>query len=86
MIRDASGGIILDAQLSPEGKVWIDDANFNTWLTPKIGQCQADGSFKIVKETASQVAPDPYSIYPDAGKCTKDGLMAPNGKLSKNVI
>jgi len=86
MIRDASGGIMLDAQLSPEGKVWIDDANFNTWLTPKIGQCQADGSFKIVKEAASQVAPDPYSIYPDAGKCTKDGLMAPNGKLSKNVI
>ena len=85
-IRDNSGGIKIEADVSPEGLVWIDDQNFNTWLVPKIGQCQADGSFKIVKEAASQIAPDPYSIYPKLGTCTKDGLKAPDGKVRKGVI
>jgi urea transport system substrate-binding protein len=85
-IRDASGGLRVPADVSPEGLVWIDDQNFNTWLVPKIGQCQADGSFKIVKEAPEQLAPDPYSIYPNLGVCTKDGLKAPDGKIRKNVI
>ncbi|PNG24874.1 transporter substrate-binding domain-containing protein [Methylocella silvestris] len=86
MIRDASGGVKIEDNISPEGLIWIDDQNFNTWLKPKIGQCQADGSFKIVKQAESQVAPDPYSIYPDAGVCTSVGLKAPDGKLRVNVI
>lgn len=86
MIRDASGGIKVPADVSPEGLVWIDDKNFNTWLVPKIGQCQADGSFKIVKEAPEQIAPDPYSIYPNLGTCTMDGLKAADGKVRKNVI
>ncbi len=81
-----SGGVRVEADVSPEGPIWIDDQNFNTWLKPKIGQCQADGSFKIVKEAPENVAPDPYSIYPTAGKCTADGLKAPDGKIRKNVI
>ena len=85
-IRDASGGLQVPASVSPEGLVWIDAQNFNTWLVPKIGQCQADGSFKIVKEAPEQIAPDPYSIYPNLGVCTKDGLKAPDGKIRKNVI
>jgi urea transport system substrate-binding protein len=86
MIRDVSGGVKVDDAVSPEGLIWIDDQNFNCWLKPKIGQCQADGSFKIVKEAPKQIAPDPYSIYPELGKCTKDGLLSPEGKLRKNVI
>ena len=85
-IRDHSGGIRVEDAVSPEGLIWIDDQNFNTWLKPKIGQCQADGTFKIVKAADAQVAPDPYSIYPDIGVCTKDGLKAPDGKIRKNVI
>jgi urea transport system substrate-binding protein len=81
-----SGGIRVEDAVSPEGLVWIDDQNFNCWLKPKIGQCQADGSFKIVKEATDHVAPDPYSIYPTEGKCTKDGLLAPDGKLRTSVI
>jgi urea transport system substrate-binding protein len=85
-IRDNSGGIKVGADVSPEGPIWIDEQNFNCWLVPKIGQCQADGSFKIVKQAAEHVAPDPYSIYPNLGTCTKDGLKAADGKIRKNVI
>jgi len=85
-IRDHSGGIKVEADVAPEGLIWIDDKNFNTWLKPKIGQCQADGSFKIVKSADENVAPDPYSIYPESGKCTADGLVAPDGKIRKSVI
>ena len=86
MIRDASGGVRVEADVSPEGLIWIDDQNFNTWLKPKIGQCQADGNFKIVKEAPENVRPDPYSIYPNLGVCTPTGLKAPDGKFRKNVI
>ena len=85
-IRDYCAGIKVGADVSPEGEIWIDDNNFNTWLVPKIGQCQADGSFKIVKQAAEHVAPDPYSIYPEIGKCTADGLLAPDGSLRTSVI
>jgi urea transport system substrate-binding protein len=85
-IRDAAAGVRVEADVSPEGLIWIDEKNFNTWLVPKIGQCQADGSFKIVKEAPEHVAPDPYSIYPDLGTCTADGLLAPDGTLKTDVI
>jgi urea transport system substrate-binding protein len=85
-IRDSAAGIKVGADISPEGEIWIDKDNFNCWLVPKIGQCQADGSFKIVKEAPEHVAPDPYSIYPDIGKCTADGLKQPDGTLKTNVI
>jgi urea transport system substrate-binding protein len=85
-IRDNSGGIRIEDAVSPEGLIWIDENNFNCWVKPKIGQCQSDGTFKIVKAAAEHVAPDPYSIYPDAGVCTKDGLKGPDGKIRKNVI
>lgn len=85
-LRDASAGVRVEADISPEGLTWIDPDNFNTWLVPKIGQCQADGSFKIVKQADAHVAPDPYSIYPNLGKCTAKGLLAPDGKLRTNVI
>ena len=86
MIRDVSGGITIGDDLSPEGKVWIDPENFNIWLKPKIGQCQSDGQFKIVKAAAEHVAPDPMSIYPERGVCKADGLHAPDGTIQKNVL
>lgn len=85
-IRDHSAGLRIEDDVSPEGLVWIDENNFNTWLRPKIGQCQADGTFKIIKSSEKHVGPDPFSIYPEAGTCTKDGLKAPDGKIRTNVI
>ena len=86
MIRDVSGGIELSDEVSPEGKVWIDPDNFNIWLKPKIGQCQADGQFKVIKAAAEHVGPDPMSIYPERGVCKADGLHAPDGSIKKNVL
>ncbi|MEM8541451.1 MAG: transporter substrate-binding domain-containing protein [Roseibium sp.] len=85
-IRDSAAGVRVEADVSPEGLIWIDENNFNTWLVPKIGQCQSDGSFKIVKEAPEHVAPDPYSIYPDIGTCTAEGLKAPDGTIKTDVI
>ena len=86
MIRDASAGIVIDDDVSPEGKVWIDPDNFNVWLKPKIGQCQSNGQFKVVEASAKHVAPDPMSIYPERGVCKADGLHTPDGKIKKNVL
>lgn len=86
MIRDVSGNIEIGDDISPEGRVWIDPDNFNIWLKPKIGQCQADGQFKVVKAAAEHVAPDPMSIYPERGVCKADGLHTPGGKIKKNVL
>ncbi|WP_068463379.1 transporter substrate-binding domain-containing protein [Hyphomicrobium sulfonivorans] len=85
-IRDHSGGIRIGDDISPEGEIWIDENNFNTWLKPKIAQCQGDGTFKVLKSADTHVAPDPFSIYPESGVCTKDGLKAPDGKIRKGVI
>ncbi|WP_297833532.1 transporter substrate-binding domain-containing protein [Pseudomonas sp.] len=85
-IRAAAAGIRLEENISPEGAIWVDENNFNTWLVPKIGQCQSDGSFKIVSQATEHVAPNPFSIYPDSGTCTAEGLKAPNESIRKNVI
>lgn len=85
-LRNISAGVTLSADISPEGKVWIDPQNFNTWLTPKIGQCQPDGSFKIVFEAPTQIRPLPFFIYPQLGVCTAEGLKAPNGTITKNYL
>ncbi len=86
MIRDVSGHIEIGDDISPEGTVWIDSDNFNIWLKPKIGQCQADGQFKVVKAAPEHVAPDPFSIYPERGVCMADGLHTPDGGIRKNVL
>jgi urea transport system substrate-binding protein len=92
MIRDVSGNwkdqgpVTLTDEESPEGKVWIDPENFNIWLRPKIGQCQANGQFKIVFAAEKHVAPDPFAIYPERGVCKVDGLHKPDGTVEKNVL
>ncbi len=85
-IRDVSGGIRVEDDVSPEGLVWIDPDNFNIWLKPKIGQCQGNGQFKVVKAADKQVAPDPFAIYPDRGVCKADGLHKPDGTIVKGVL
>ncbi|MEQ8654817.1 MAG: transporter substrate-binding domain-containing protein [Kiloniellales bacterium] len=86
MIRDHSGHVEIGDDVSPEGTVWIDSENFNIWLKPKIGQCQSDGQFKVVKAAPEHVAPDPFSIYPERGVCRADGLHTPDGGIRKNVL
>lgn len=86
MIRDHSGHVEIGDDISPEGTVWIDSENFNIWLKPKIGQCQSDGQFKVVKAAPEHVAPDPFSIYPERGVCRADGLHTPDGGIRKNVL
>ncbi len=86
MIRDVSGNIRVEDDVSPEGLVWIDSDNFNIWMAPKIGQCQSDGQFKIVKAAPEPIFPDPMSIYPERGVCKADGLHTPGGKILKNVL
>lgn len=86
MIRDVSAGLVIDDDISPEGKVWIDPDNFNMWLKPKIAQCQANGQFKVIKAAANHVGPDPMSIYPERGVCRADGLHTPDGRVKKNVL
>lgn len=85
-IRDVSGGIRVEDDVSPEGLVWIDPDNFNIWLKPKIGQCQGDGQFKVVKAADKQVAPDPFAIYPERGVCKADGLHKPDGTVATGVL
>ena len=91
MLRDVSGNYkdqgpaTLSDEESPEGKCWIDPENFNYHCVPKIGQCQADGQFKIVFSAEKHVPPDPFAIYPDHGVCKVDGPHKPDGKGEPGV-
>lgn len=69
-IREAVKGEQFHA---PQGLVKVEQENLHCWLRPKIGQCQADGQFKILKQTADWLEPDPYKAYPNQ-KCTAEGL------------
>ncbi|MEQ8348963.1 MAG: transporter substrate-binding domain-containing protein [Sneathiellaceae bacterium] len=70
-IREAIKG---EEMVAPQGKVMIERANLHTWLWPKIGQCQADGQFKILKQSDNWLEPVPYSAY-DGQVCKEDGLQ-----------
>lgn len=85
LIRSAAAGVRLGADISPEGPVWIDKENFNTWLVPKIGQCQSNGMFKVVEDSGKHVKPEPFVLSPDK-VCTPEGLKLPNGTIKKNVF
>ena len=69
-IREAVKGQEL---VAPQGKVRVEPENLHSWLWPKIGQCQADGQFKILKQSANWLEPSPYKAYPNQ-HCTADGL------------
>jgi urea transport system substrate-binding protein len=44
----------------PDGQVWIDPDSQHCFRTPRIGQIQADGQFKVVWTGPAPVRPDPY--------------------------
>ena len=85
LIRDVSAGIEIPDEISPEGKVWLDET-MHVHLKPKIGICKPDGQFEVVKAAAEHVAPDPMSIYPERGVCKFDGLHAPDGTITTDVL
>lgn len=73
-IREAALG---QKYLAPEGPVKIEPENQNTWLTPRIGQAQSDGMFKIVDAYKEPIMPLPYAAYGETPTnlfCTAHGL------------
>ena len=73
-IRDAIRGQSYDA---PGGTVTIDKDNLHCWLTPRIGQWQADGQSKVVNAYPQPIKPLPYSAYGETAEnlfCTPKGL------------
>ncbi|MCB9947944.1 MAG: transporter substrate-binding domain-containing protein [Rhodospirillaceae bacterium] len=48
---------------APQGLVTIDPDNNHTYVTPRIGRVEADGTFMIVSEAAAPLKPDPYLIH-----------------------
>ncbi len=82
-IRDASKGMDLSANESPEGEVHLDPDNLNSWLVPKIGQFNSNGQIDILWQSAKKMQPMPYLLYPERGMCMPDGLHLPEGKVIK---
>ncbi|AFK52338.1 transporter substrate-binding domain-containing protein [Tistrella mobilis] len=73
-IRAAIGGQSYDA---PGGKVTIDGDNLHAYLTPRIGQWQADGQSKVVNAYPEPIRPLPYAAYGETADnlfCTAKGL------------
>jgi urea transport system substrate-binding protein len=73
-IREGIRGQTFDA---PSGPVKIDPDNLHCWLTPRIGQWQADGQTKIVDAYPQPIKPLPYSAYGERADnlfCTAKGL------------
>lgn len=69
-IREAVKGVELTA---PQGKVRLDPGTLHTYLWPKIGQCQSDGQFQILKQSENWLEPVPYKAYENQ-VCTEEGL------------
>ncbi|QMU60477.1 MAG: transporter substrate-binding protein [Gammaproteobacteria bacterium] len=82
-LRQYSAGLELTDQESPEGAVRIDQKNFNSWLTPKIGKFDATGQVKLLSQQDQAIPPNPYILYPQRGECSTTGLHLPNGKIVK---
>ncbi len=82
-LRQYSAGLELTEQESPEGAVHIDQKNFNSWLTPKIGKFDGNGQIKLLYQQDHAIHPDPYILYPQRGECIATGLHLPNGKVVK---
>jgi len=82
-IRAYSKGIALTSDESPEGDVYLDSYNLNSWLTPKIGRFNSSGQIDLLWQSSKQMAPMPYLLYPDRGTCMPDGLHLPDGTVVK---
>ena len=82
-IRDVSKGLELTASESPEGSVYLDSYNLNSWLTPKIGRFNSAGQVDLQWQSEDKMPPMPYLLYPERGACMPDGLHLPDGKIVK---
>jgi len=82
-VRQYSAGLELTDRESPEGAVRIDKNNFNSWLTPKIGEFDGNGQVNLLFQQDQAIPPNPYILYPQRGECTISGLHLPNGKVIK---
>lgn len=82
-VRKYTAGIELSEQESPEGAVQIDPNNFNSWLTPKIGEFDSKGQIKLLFQQDQTIPPNPYILYPQRGECLANGLHLPDGKIVK---
>jgi len=82
-LRQYSAGLALSKEESPEGAVHIDQNNFNSWLTPKIGKFDGNGQIELLFQQDQTIHPDPYILYPQRGECSTSGLHLPNGKIVK---
>ncbi|WP_083796456.1 transporter substrate-binding domain-containing protein [Marinobacter sp. ELB17] len=69
-IRDAAVG---QRFMAPQGEIEIAD-NLHSYLWPKIGQWQADGQAKVLVDSKSRMAPEPYWAY-EGQECTAEGLQ-----------
>ncbi len=49
---------------APQGPVRIDPENNHTFLWPRLGRVDGKGSFEILAECKTAIAPDPYLITP----------------------
>src|SRR3990167_7966894 len=56
-ISRAMTGLGMDA---PQGRICVDGSNHHTHLNPRIGRCNANGSFDILAEAPEPVIADPY--------------------------
>ncbi len=50
---------------APQGSIMIDLDNNHTYLTPRIGQSTAEGTFEIVWQAPEPIKPDPYLVAYD---------------------
>jgi urea transport system substrate-binding protein len=82
-VRDVSGGLMLNAEESPQGRIKIDPDNFNSWMMPKIGRFDKQGQVEVMLDRGEWVEPKPFLLYPDRGVCKPDGLHLPSGKIVK---
>lgn len=82
-IRSESRSLGLTEDESPEGPVYLDPNNLNSWLTPRIGRFNSSGQVDLLWDRMSKVPPMPYFLYPERGICRPDGLHLPNGKIVK---
>jgi len=52
---------------APQGRVRIDPTNHHTCLYPRVGICNEQGQFTIVREATRAVHPDPYLVTHSLG-------------------
>ena len=84
-VRNHSKGLALSAKESPEGDVYLDSYNLNSWLTPKIGRFNSQGQMDLLWQRPEMMAPMPYLLYPDRGTCMPDGLHLSDGTIVKSA-